>query len=73
MYQITEPETPFAQFLSQHEITQQRMANMCGVSRETVRRLCKEDREPSVRSARRIIITLQDMDYKVDFDTFWDL
>lgn len=64
----------FGVFIDQNSISQQDLAERSGVSKSTISRLCHPDGyEPSMKNGVRIIRTLKEAGYDVDFNDFWSL
>ena len=64
----------FGMFIDQNSISQQDLAERSGVSRSTISRLCHPaGYVPSMKNGVRIIKTLKEAGYKVDYDDFWSI
>jgi putative transcriptional regulator len=64
----------FGTFLDKHSISQQVLAAKSGVSKSTISRLCHpEEYQPSMKNGVRIIKSLKEAGYKVDYEDFWNL
>jgi putative transcriptional regulator len=64
----------FGSFIDKNSISQQLLAEKSGVSKSTISRLCHPaEHVPSMKNGMRIIKTLKEAGYKVDYEDFWEV
>ncbi|QOY37709.1 helix-turn-helix domain-containing protein [Anaerobacillus isosaccharinicus] len=74
MFGLGKKRSKFGKFLDKHSITQIEIAEESGVNRNSISRLAKSDEHyPSMKSAKKIIKTLQKEGFDVDYKDFWDM
>ena len=72
-FDIGKPRSKFGKFLDRHNLTQQEVSKVSGVSRGTISRLCKGNAfYPSLKNGQKIIVALKKLTNKnVDQNDFW--
>lgn len=74
MFGLGKKRTAFGKWLDKRGIKQQWLVEKSGVSRSTISQLAsEEEREPTMKNARKIIKALRDLDPNVKSDDFWDM
>lgn len=64
----------FGKFIDQNSISQKTLAELSGVSKSTISRLCQaEEHSPSMKNGVRLINTLNKAGYSVSYEDFWSI
>ncbi|PEZ47034.1 transcriptional regulator [Priestia megaterium] len=66
--------TNLGRWLDQHDIEQQELERVTGISKSTIHRLCNDkDHEPRMDVVKRIMKAIKKVDSRVKSEDFWSL
>lgn len=65
--------SPVGTFIKKHKITQNELAELSGVNRNTINKVCTmRSYNPVKKNKAKILKTLRKFDRNVTYDDFWD-
>jgi predicted XRE-type DNA-binding protein len=74
MFGLGKKRSKFGKWIDKKGLKQQWIVEKSGVSRSTISQLASEDdREPTIKNARKIIKALREIDPNVKQDDFWSM